>query len=56
MISCLHPRGVENTLDDLNKAYRNLNVHDEKTLDYLGMIFDYSVAGGSAHLYGQYDS
>jgi hypothetical protein len=44
-ISCLDPRGVKDTLADLTKAYRNLNVHDEKTLDYLGMIFDYSVVG-----------
>jgi hypothetical protein len=42
---CLDPRGVKDTLADLTKAYKNLNVHDVKTLDYLGMIFDYSVAG-----------
>ncbi len=35
---------MKDTLADLTKAYRNLNVHDEKTLDYLGMSFDYSVA------------
>ncbi len=35
----------KDTLADLTTAYKNLNVHDEKTLDYLGMIFDYSFAG-----------
>ncbi len=50
-ISCLDPRGVKDALANLTNAYKNLNVHVEKTLDYLGMILTIVLQGKCASLW-----
>lgn len=44
-ISCADPRGVEDVIQELTRVYKKVNVYDDKLIDYLGMIFDYSEAG-----------
>jgi hypothetical protein len=45
MISCVDKTCVDAVLEDLRREYSRINVQDAKILDYLGMIFDYSVKG-----------
>jgi hypothetical protein len=44
-ISCADPRGVVDTLDELRRVYKEINVFDGAIIDYLGMDFNYEVDG-----------
>jgi len=44
-ISCVDPKGVEEVLDGLRKAYKTISVKEGKIVDYLGMTLDYSKPG-----------
>jgi len=45
MISCANLAAIEDILSELRRVYKVINAHRDKCLDYLGMIFDYSVDG-----------
>jgi hypothetical protein len=45
MVSCTDPAGIDTVIDHLNEEYTKANVSRGKVLDYLGMIFDYSLKG-----------
>jgi hypothetical protein len=45
MIACEDRSGVDYVIDGLNSNYTKANVCEGNVLDYLGMIFDYSVPG-----------
>jgi hypothetical protein len=44
-ISSKDHRSVDIVIEYLTKVYKKINAHDDKVLDYLGMIFDYSEDG-----------
>lgn len=44
-ISCKDARGVNETLDELEKIYKKLSIKDGKEMDYLGMLVDFSKKG-----------
>jgi hypothetical protein len=43
MIACVDHKGIQLVVDMLNKVYTKANVCDGKVIDYLGMIFDFSI-------------
>jgi hypothetical protein len=45
MISCVDKTCIEVVLEGLRTRYTRINVQDGNKLDYLGMLFDYSVPG-----------
>ena len=45
MILCEYQSGIDYVITSLNKEYSRANVYDKLTLDYLGMLFNFSVPG-----------
>jgi hypothetical protein len=44
-VSCTDPIGVEDTLNELRRVYKEINVFDGDIIDYVGMDFNYEVPG-----------
>jgi hypothetical protein len=45
MIACEDRKGLDYVMEGLNSNYTKANVCEGSVLDYLGMIFDYSIPG-----------
>ena len=45
MIGSQDPRGVDYVIDILNQEYAKANIYEGGNIDYLGMIFNFSING-----------